>query len=1338
MPRNDKTLPGPAPGPSDLPAPRGGGAAHGGGARSEDLIDLPAPRARQPISDLPAPRSPTAAGVAAARNPAELDLDLPAPKGFLDDLPAPAARGGATTARNPPAVDLDRPAPRGASGGPGPAAISAAELDLPAPRGVARGGAPARNPAELDLDLPAPKGFLDDVPAPRPAAPRPAAPRPAAPDLDLPAPKGFLDDVPAPRPAAPGPAAPDLDLPAPKGFLDDIPAPRPGPGIDLPAPKGFLDDAPVPAPRVGPGGIDLPAPKGFLDDDPVPAPRVGPGGIDLPAPKGFLDDLPVPAPRGTAGARAPAPLDLGTAGAAPPAADFAELSLEPDTPAAASSAVGLGLDFARGPTAAAPAAAAPFGLGLDAAPNGDFSDLEAGLAPPGSAVGGADSFAPLELDGAASAAPGGFPDLGLDLGSSQLGAAPEPNGGFGSLGLDLGSSQLGAAPEPGHPEPAFADLELRAPQPRAPAAGLDIELEPPSTTPASSASFLTFSAGAAAKTPPAALEVEREEPPPAAADQEATRPAPARERAPRRAAAAGPGRRRRKGAVAAAAFGVLLLGGGATGYWHYTQTQERAARVTEGIAKARSLLQRSEPGHWQQAAQAAERVLQLAENDATAMALAAQAYFAAVIDEGGQRDATQAKGAKLMEQIRATAAVGSDVDKADGLRALAEREPGQAIERLRGVLARKASDADAQLYLGWAHAASQEPDKAITAFRAALQGTPARVAALYGLGRALAAVGEAEAARKAFLEVIERNRNHIGALVGVAQLVEAVRYDERERRYLEILERKDLDSADPRAVSQAWTLAGDEALRARRIEEAAQRYGRALDRDPHNLDARVGAARAELAQQHLEPASEKLTAVLKVAPTHVGALITAAELAQQRGQSEAALAQLEQVIGRQPPLKNRTELMRAHLVRASVYAADPAQQAAAEREFRAAIEQSSDGEIGPIIAFASFLANQGRAADALAQLKPIESAAGGDAVLAVTLGLAYAKSADYTSAERWFRTALDLRPRDPEAQFQLGLALLGQKRVNDAIEAIKAAFREDPQREDIGLGLAMIYEENGRTADASTVYGQLLQRAEPSVNARARAGRFFARTGELQKAAEQGRAILAVQGRNAAGLYLQGEGLLADGQPQAAQKSFREATTIDPQAQYLEALGRSSEQLGEMDEALGAFRRATEVDPRFLQPLIGAFRVHFARRAHKEALAELTRALALAPDDPLVHAGIGDCHLAMGNNRDAVRSLTLAARLDGNRASVHYSLGRAYYELDKPRDAAGALGAAVRLARGKEPWLTEAYRLLGYAERTRGGRAAAISAWREYLARAPEQSAEVMDVKRLLLRLEAR
>ncbi|MBK9035166.1 MAG: tetratricopeptide repeat protein [Myxococcales bacterium] len=1316
---------------ADLPAPRRPAATSVPG-RSVESVDLPAPKGPTPsaIIDLPAPK---AAPRPREPEPFTLDgVDLVAPVG-PSPRGAPAEPPRPTTTALGPHTDLpaprfpiaDLPAPKG------PPAIA----DLPAPKGpppIADLPAPKRPGDITDLptpkaksgndlfdDLPVPKGpSLGDLPAPKRPATPPAMPTPkstvagmpptvpparpgASSSVPLPAPKGFFDDLPGPAqtkgasdlPAPkgffddlPGPAQTKgaSDLPAPKGFFDDLPGPAQTKGAsDLPAPKGFFDDLPGPAQTKG--ASDLPAPKGFFDGLPGPAQTKGPG---LPAPKGFFDDLPGPAH--AKGPELPAPKgffdDLPQAGASQPAIGLFDDLPPPSVPR---------VDRFPAPTAPAHVGSAGPIEGIDlpiSLGNSGLIELEPANASARTVA--PRSHAPSEPPPALELGDGD--PLGLDLPAMPTNAGRAGSvvsfkgGGGGERGGDV---RLGGSAPAGDLDLATVPRREGAPVAKQRAATADKISDKP-------------------KLSPRATKI-----------------------------------------VLAAALGLAAVGaGGFVMYRRWDAQKTRAADIDRGLGNARKALVGNEPNHWRRATRAAGDVLALNKQHAEALGIAAQGALAAYLDEGTEVEARTTSGRRFLDTAATSGAHHPAIDKAGALRDTIDGDPAAAIKALTPLAAR--GDADAQLYLGWAQSAAQDWAAATTAFTAAVAARP--VAATYGLAQAQAAAGDLAAAHASYLKVIELDPEHVGALVGEVVTAPVTDLGKREASLLAILQRKDIEQADPRAVVRAWTGAGDEARRGGRLDAARDRYRKALAILPNDRGALASLAATELADGKLAEAADAAAKALALAPDDVDANLTAAEIDLRRDNIAEAATRLAALRGRTPPITAPAQLGRLDMIDGLRLEAEKNPDAALAAYERAAAAVGNS-DVGPTIAAATMLGRMATAAatperaaelraKAEAKLAQVAAAAEQDPALAITLGVAYLNAGGPAQAERWLRSAIEKRPAEVEAHFQLAEALRRQGKQDEAVATLVKAFELDPTRIDLGVELARGFEAAHRDADAAELYKKLLALKDVTVETQVRAGRFFARTGDITTARGLGDALLAVTPDHPTGQFLKAEGLLVDGRYSEARRLMQEATSRSADAQFLDGLGRVSEafsgQTGDTairDEALRAYDQATRLDPSIVNAWAGAGRIRLARGEFDKALTAYEAALKLDPTNPDLPYGIGMAYVQLEERGRAIEWLSRAVNARP-RADAYYQLGTLYYEANRAGPAASALDRATALATKDErdhgttvPWLTDALWLLGTVQQVLRNDGATIRAWEAYLARAPSNPAQAEEVRRFLV-----
>jgi tetratricopeptide (TPR) repeat protein len=1286
--------------PSGAPpaGPRDGGAGIDdawSGLSDSDLVELgdagdgqghPAQQEQPPgyIPDLPAPVGPTPTR-GAGRGEQNTLTDLPVPVGpvprrSIPDLLTPV---GPTPTRKP-APSRDAPPVQRAT--PPPSAAPPQRTTPPASTSPSH-----RRPASVSTAPVPPRG-------PSPSTQAPA--RRATPSTSMAPPGGFG------RTALPD----EIDLPAPVGpiptkQLPDLMTPV-GPtslrsSVDLPAPKGFFDDGVQPKHQPG-GSSDLPAPKGFFDDGVQPRPNSATG---LPAPKGFFDD----------GVQ---PLHGPQAGSQPIDGNFLELTEGPSRvmvspigePTLEEGAL-LTLDL-TGPTPAPSGASAgvnrPFGL--------DAADLDLerpeDITPPP---------LPLELNDSPRSGTGPIPrsrtsrmEIGLSGASEHPG--PPPSRQTGQV-ITFGKSSTIPPPvmEKGRLPPAedpFAPTRLAG---HLLTTEIRLELD-------------GGAGGAGVQQLPAALRPKRAPVMPAADAR----------RAPRQAT----GRRSLLLLMTLIAIGLLT---GAYFAWNWWQGQRaHSARATTGIRQIEKLLGEDAPSHWEQAASEARRVTDgEGGQDLEALGVVAEASFASALDESPQAAERIKEGDQALASLRARSARGPHAGKAEALRAILSTNFADAIRRLEELKMLKPDDGNTLLYLGWAQTAQERHGAAAASFTAALTRSKRRIPALYGLGLSQLELGDKQAAAKSFQAVIDESRDrfkrdHLGALIGLAQLAPV---SERASRYQELLARPDLAAAPARAVSRLRALAGDEALRGGRLDQARARYEEARALDPLNLRAVIGLALVDVRGGNISGARVKLTEdVLAAAPDHIEGALALIEVALAAEKPDEAMALAQELFARRPSITSSVLLGRAHLARGRVYAAstDPEWQVKAEAELREAMSRSDPGDFAATVALSMLLTRSDRRQEAVELLGPVRAAAREDPGLALGLGSAYLAAGQAEVAAETFRSVLALRPDDAEARFQLANAYLAQGKFEDAIESLRRAYDADASREDIGLALARTLEVSGRRDAAIAAYRKMLDgERKPSVSVRAQAGRTFARLGMAGEADAQGEAIRLIDPRNATGHFLLGEKLFREGDFEDALGEYREATTVEGEAQFLEGLGRVNEKLGKYDDALLAYGDAIAADPMTLAPRLGRGRVRLARREYSLAVGELELALKVAPNDAAVMRDLGRAYFAMRDLRQAVPMLERSVALDARNAETHYALGIVYHEVGRAGEAAKHLSAAVELAPPDAAWRGNAFRQLGYAERANHNRNGAISAWRRYLGIERREGAERREVQRMLMRLEA-
>jgi len=155
-----------------------------------------------------------------------------------------------------------------------------------------------------------------------------------------------------------------------------------------------------------------------------------------------------------------------------------------------------------------------------------------------------------------------------------------------------------------------------------------------------------------------------------------------------------------------------------------------------------------------------------------------------------------------------------------------------------------------------------------------------------------------------------------------------------------------------------------------------------------------------------------------------------------------------------------------------------------------------------------------------------------------------------------------------------------------------------------------------------------------------------------------------------------------------ALECFKRALALAPGSVKVENnLGLAYDGLNRTDEAMTAYRQAIawqEAGPAkdaSEQPLMNLGIALEQQGQLSEARALLTRAAAIAPDEPRVHEHLGQISMQQGKYPDAEKELETATRLDPQKSNLHYLLGQTYRHLGRQEDAKAEFDTAARLGR---------------------------------------------------------
>lgn len=210
-----------------------------------------------------------------------------------------------------------------------------------------------------------------------------------------------------------------------------------------------------------------------------------------------------------------------------------------------------------------------------------------------------------------------------------------------------------------------------------------------------------------------------------------------------------------------------------------------------------------------------------------------------------------------------------------------------------------------------------------------------------------------------------------------------------------------------------------------------------------------------------------------------------------------------------------------------------------------------------------------------------------------------------------FELAVEKQPDYLEGHVSIAVILIEKGQWKEAVPRLEKALALDPKCWFAHANLGIIRQQEGRIAEALEHFQKAVEIMPNNLNARLNLGRALVDQGRLEEAL----------------LHFQAATKMA---PTHAASQLNLANV------YLE--------LGKLEEAKLAYEAALQSDSRIIEARLGLAETLAQQQRYQESLAELNKALQLAPDDPMVKATaalfLATC--PVDNLRDGRRARQLA------------------------------------------------------------------------------------------------
>lgn len=312
----------------------------------------------------------------------------------------------------------------------------------------------------------------------------------------------------------------------------------------------------------------------------------------------------------------------------------------------------------------------------------------------------------------------------------------------------------------------------------------------------------------------------------------------------------------------------------------------------------------------------------------------------------------------------------------------------------------------------------------------------------------------------------------------------------------------------------------------------------------------------------------------------------------------------------------------------------------------------------------------------LAWLKPASCAI----LLALLGALSWKQCAVYADLPTLWKSTLAKNPESWLAHNNLGLELVRQGKMDEAIKHYRKALQINPDYEEVHSNLGEVLIQQGQTGEAIVEFHKALQINPSFLEARNNLGVALLQQGHIDEALAQYREALRINPDYSQTHYNLGNAFLGQGRAEDAVAQYREALRINPDnADARINYGNTLLQQGRTDEAFAQFHEALRINPARADVHYNLGVILLQQGREDEAAARFHEALHINPALPEARNNLGLILLQQGRTDDAVAEYHEALRINPSYAEAQNNLGKALLQQGRTNDAIVALDKALEL-----------------------------------------------------------
>ncbi len=300
--------------------------------------------------------------------------------------------------------------------------------------------------------------------------------------------------------------------------------------------------------------------------------------------------------------------------------------------------------------------------------------------------------------------------------------------------------------------------------------------------------------------------------------------------------------------------------------------------------------------------------------------------------------------------------------------------------------------------------------------------------------------------------------------------------------------------------------------------------------------------------------------------------------------------------------------------------------------------------------------------------------------LNIQLGQLFEARQDYSQAQVYSSIAVSLRPDSALARNNLGLAVDGQGKQEEAIACYKKAIEFDPKYAPAHNNLGLVHFAQKKLDEAAANFHKAIELTPNDSKSLSNLGIVYTRQKRFDEAIATYQKAIALNPKDTIARHNLGLAYHKSNKPDEALACFRKVVEIDPKfaAAHCDT-GTILRERGRLDEAAACFQKAIAADPKSALAYRNLGTVRQDQGKLDEAARWYRKAIDLDPQNPAVLGGLGVLFLNKQEFDQAIACFEKAIELDPSNAEIRNDLGYALLNVGKLDQAIPHLKKAIEL-----------------------------------------------------------